>query len=137
MVTVYKAWISQRTYCKYVTLFQFLSHDIPLFEGIISDLFPGVTLPQPDYHALESALKSNMIKDSLQVVPWFMEKIIQIYDMILVRHGLMIVGDPIGGKSSALRTLGKALADLNEKGLMEEQKVQPVTDMPVILYNIL
>ena len=43
--------------------------------------------------------------------------------MILVRHGLMIVGDPIGGKSSALHTLKSALGDLNDQGLMEEHKV--------------
>jgi dynein heavy chain len=43
--------------------------------------------------------------------------------MILVRHGLMIVGDPIGGKSTALITLKNALGELCTQGLMEEQSV--------------
>ncbi|XP_064633532.1 dynein axonemal heavy chain 3-like isoform X2 [Lineus longissimus] len=106
-----------------VNLPKFLSPDIPLFEGIISDLFPGVELPKPDYGHLESALIDVLKSMGLQPVPWFIEKVIQIYDMILVRHGLMIVGDPIGGKSSAFKSLAKALGNLRELGLMEENAV--------------
>ncbi|XP_064605237.1 dynein axonemal heavy chain 3-like isoform X2 [Liolophura sinensis] len=108
---------------KDVNLPKFLSHDIPLFEGIISDLFPEVTLPQPEYGQLENALKDNILKMNLQPVPWFIEKIMQIYDMILVRHGLMVVGDPIGGKTSGLKVLAGALQDLNSQQLMDEYKV--------------
>ena len=63
---------------KYCFLFQFLSHDIPLFEGIISDLFPGVELPKPDYGALETAVVKNIEKRNLQAVPYSIEKIIQV-----------------------------------------------------------
>ena len=44
--------------------------------------------------------------------------------MILVRHGLMVVGGPIAGKSSALKVLGKSLGDLYRQNLMEEFPVQ-------------
>ena len=46
--------------------------------------------------------------------------VFQIYDMILVRHGLMIVGDPLAGKTSSFKVLSEALGDLHEQGLMEE-----------------
>ena len=52
--------------------------DVSLFEGIISDLFPGVELPQPDYGVFLDALKASIAKRHLQPVPWFIEKIIQV-----------------------------------------------------------
>ena len=43
--------------------------------------------------------------------------------MILVRHGLMIVGDAIGGKTSAFKVLAESLGELHTKKQMEEHKV--------------
>jgi hypothetical protein len=40
--------------------------------------------------------------------------------MILVRHGLMVVGNPFAGKSMILDILKKSLTDLCGLGLMGE-----------------
>ncbi|KAM4656706.1 dynein axonemal heavy chain 3 [Amazona ochrocephala] len=95
-----------------VNLAKFLAQDVPLFQGIISDLFPGVVLPAPHYDLFIKAVTENIIKMDLQPVPWFIGKIIQIYEMMLVRHGFMIVGDAMSGKTSAYKVLAGALGDL-------------------------
>ena len=56
--------------------------------------------------------------------------------MILVRHGLMIVGDPLGGKSSAFKSLAKSLGDLNEQGLMDEFKVRKLLSEVLLVEKV-
>ncbi|XP_075130611.1 dynein axonemal heavy chain 3-like [Leptodactylus fuscus] len=106
-----------------VNLPKFLSHDVPLFDSIISDLFPGVVLPTPDHGSLEVSIREITRKMNLQPVPCFIKKIIQIYEMMLVRHGFMVIGSPFGGKTSALKVLAEVLKDLETKGLMNEHGV--------------
>ncbi|GAX82307.1 hypothetical protein CEUSTIGMA_g9736.t1 [Chlamydomonas eustigma] len=99
-----------------VNLPKFLDEDVPLFEGILSDLFPGVQLPAIDYLDITEALTANAIKAGLQPLPSFIEKAIQLYEMVVVRHGLMLVGQSFGMKTSCIRVLAAALTDMQAAG---------------------
>ena len=99
-----------------VNLPKFLAHDLPLFRGIMSDLFPGKSKPVIDYGLLFRSIAHSIEVLGLQPHPWFVEKVIQLYEMIVVRHGLMIVGPTMGGKTSNWKVLQQALTRLKEVG---------------------
>ncbi|KOB75452.1 Uncharacterized protein OBRU01_07490, partial [Operophtera brumata] len=86
--------------------------DVPLFIGIYSDLFPGVEVPQPDRAEMMRCINKEVEKRNLQPTEWYLEKIVQIYEMMLVRHGFMVVGPPMGGKTQAYQSLAESLRAL-------------------------
>ena len=103
---------------------KFLSHDLPLFEGIAKDLFPTTTLPTPDYVNMLAALHSSCEEANLQPTSYFLQKTIELYEMIVVRHGLMVVGLSYGAKTRSYRTLAASLGKLCERGENDENKVR-------------
>lgn len=66
-------------------------------------LFAGVSLPEVDYENLRFAIIDNCMKANLQPLESFITKTIQLYEMIIVRHGLMLVGYSFGMKTSSWR----------------------------------
>ena len=38
---------------------KFMAQDLPLFDGIMSDLFPGIERPDIDYGALMQSIKTS------------------------------------------------------------------------------
>ncbi|KAI9175897.1 hypothetical protein H9P43_006261 [Blastocladiella emersonii ATCC 22665] len=90
---------------------KFLAEDVPLFNGIISDLFPGIPFPKGDHAALLVSLGKICEKNHLLPEDSFLQKCLQMYDTINVRHGMMLVGPTGGGKTCCYRVLRDALAD--------------------------
>ncbi|XP_031463952.1 dynein heavy chain 12, axonemal isoform X1 [Phasianus colchicus] len=102
---------------------KFLSCDIPLFMGITSDLFPGIKLPDADYKDFLECASECCIRHNVQPVKAFVEKMIQTYEMMIVRHGFMLVGESFSGKTKVLHVLADTLSLMKERGYGEEEKV--------------
>ncbi|GFS25719.1 dynein heavy chain 6, axonemal [Elysia marginata] len=104
---------------------KFLSHDAALFQAILSDLFPGVSIPEHDYGKVKEEIIGVQQKMQLQLVEPQIVKVIQLYETMIVRHGVMLVGPTGGGKTTVLKILQKTLTNLHEQG-MSGDFYQPV-----------
>ncbi len=103
-------------------------HDIPFFQAILQDLFPGVEVPEHDYGKFQSVVEEVTESFKLQIVPAQVAKVIQFYETLVVRHGVMLVGPTGGGKTTVYRILAKTLETLSGIPEMAEQHpdYQPV-----------
>ncbi|PIN96877.1 hypothetical protein AB205_0080180, partial [Aquarana catesbeiana] len=95
---------------------KFLTDDADLFSGIISDLFPGVIIPEHDYGSLQSTIIDVMLARGLQPVARMVHKVIQFFETMIVRHGVMLVGPTGGGKTTVYQILADALTALFKAG---------------------
>ncbi|XP_054635035.1 dynein axonemal heavy chain 6 isoform X2 [Dunckerocampus dactyliophorus] len=91
---------------------KFLTDDAELFGGILSDLFPGVCIPEHDYGILHSTIVDCIVKRNLQPLATMVNKVIQLYETMIVRHGVMLVGPTGGGKTAVYTVLADTLVTL-------------------------
>ncbi|MCI4377271.1 hypothetical protein PGIGA_G00201730 [Pangasianodon gigas] len=92
------------------------SVDLPLFNGIIQDLFPAVETPTIDYGKLRETIEAELRQSGLQVTPFTLTKVIQMYETKNSRHSSMIVGKTGSGKTVTWRILQNTLCTMHRKG---------------------
>jgi dynein heavy chain len=92
---------------------KFLADDAVLFRGILSDLFPGVVLPEHDYGRLQLEIEKAIVARDLQLEKCQVKKVIQLLETMMVRHGLMLVGPTGGGKTTTYEVLKDTLTNLH------------------------
>jgi dynein heavy chain len=95
-----------------VNIPKFTMNDVPLFLSITSDLFPSTILPEQNYGNLLISLNTAIKDDHLQPETNYINKCIQLFDTINVRHGLMVVGAAFSGKTKVFQTLATAMSSL-------------------------
>eukprot|EP01065_Artemidia_motanka_P041381 TRINITY_DN5358_c0_g5_i2.p1 TRINITY_DN5358_c0_g5~~TRINITY_DN5358_c0_g5_i2.p1 ORF type:complete len:1991 (+),score=712.52 TRINITY_DN5358_c0_g5_i2:84-6056(+) len=95
---------------------KFLRDDTVLFQALIRDLFPSVEIQEVSQELLEQFIRESLKTNGHQVVDSFVTKVVQVYDTMVVRHGMMTVGDTDTGKTTILETLKEALTNLKKAG---------------------
>jgi dynein heavy chain len=105
-----------------VNLPKFTQNDIPLFKSISNDLFRDVQPPITDYSVLKKQISEECELKTIMPEEIFITKCIQVYETLLVRHGLMLVGQTFSGKTCVLKCLKDSLTKLDGIGSYRRTK---------------
>lgn len=115
---------------------KFVKQDVPLFQGLLNDLFPQLKVPREGNPKLKEAIMKYFDDNQMHskyedIYQLQVDKVMQLYETMLTRHSTMIVGPTGGGKSVVLNCLAEAqktaldlpttLLPLNPKAITTEE----------------
>uniref|UniRef100_H3DKJ5 Dynein axonemal heavy chain 7 n=1 Tax=Tetraodon nigroviridis TaxID=99883 RepID=H3DKJ5_TETNG len=105
---------------KLISFYITKQHKVVIF---LTSLFPGISLPEADYKSFLEAADQCCKIHNVQPTEFFLNKMIQTYEMMIVRHGFMLVGEPFAGKTKVLHVLAETMTLLNTNGHTDKEKV--------------
>ncbi|CAE7303949.1 ODA4 [Symbiodinium necroappetens] len=112
------SWVKDRT-CS--------SQDLPIFQRLIQDLFPGVKAKpflDPKFRKVcEDTVKAR----GLQPDGGFLDKVVDFLDILKVRHCCFIIGPTGAGKTEIWRSLEMALIAIGEDCKWEQVNPKAIT----------
>jgi dynein heavy chain 1, cytosolic len=86
--------------------------DVETLKAIEGDCFPGIEYVPAVLEKLEAAIRKQANEQSLTLTDTWMTKILQLYQIQLIHHGVMMVGDSGSGKSAIWKVLLRALQEV-------------------------
>jgi len=112
-----------------MNLSKLVADDVPLFLALLKDLFPKVKdPPKKVYESIERGTK--MLVERHKLIHWdsWVLKVIQLYETSLVRHGFMLVGPTLCGKSEIMGVLTGAISEDGTQTRMIVMNPKAITD---------
>uniref|UniRef100_A0A673T414 Dynein axonemal heavy chain 14 n=1 Tax=Suricata suricatta TaxID=37032 RepID=A0A673T414_SURSU len=109
---------------------KFLPQDVPLFEKIIADIFPGATVLTVNQAALEKVISTAAQQLGLYQWPAQNKNVIQFYNQLQICVGVMLVGPTGGGKTTVRRILERALTLLPVEDVLLTEERESISQIP-------
>lgn len=106
---------------------KFVSDDVGRFSALLNDVFPSVDEIKTSMNDFNTALKAVCDREGLQYHPDWAEKCVQLYESSIVRHGIMVVGPPRTGKSTAIEAVAQTLTMLGQKTSIWKMNPKSIT----------
>ncbi|NXG00005.1 DYH17 protein, partial [Sakesphorus luctuosus] len=104
-----------------------VTDDLPVFMGLIGDLFPALDVPRKRDLNFEKVIRESVLELKLQAEEKFVLKVVQLEELLQVRHSVFVIGNAGCGKSQVLRSLNKTYQTLKRKPVAVDLDPKAVT----------
>lgn len=105
-----------------------VTDDVPVFMGLIGDLFPALDIPRKRNLEFEATIKKSTIEMGLQPEEGFILKVVQLEELFAVRHSVFIIGFAGTGKTEVWKTLNKTYQNQKRKPTYNDLNPKAVTN---------
>ncbi|VDI07166.1 dynein heavy chain, axonemal [Mytilus galloprovincialis] len=105
-----------------------VTDDIPVFMGLIGDLFPALNVPRKRNMDFERDIRQAVLDLKLQPEENFILKIVQLQELSDVRHSVFILGQAGVGKSMVWQSLYKTYKNRGQKPVSIDLDPKAVTN---------
>ena len=106
--------------------------DVKLLTSLINDLFNQARSERAEHPGVSNVIKRVTVDMGLQVEEAVFEKVIQLYETSLVRHGIMVIGPAASGKSMIYEVLLRALSQVDRPHKAFRMNPKAITDKEVV-----
>ncbi|XP_063098488.1 dynein axonemal heavy chain 9 isoform X2 [Cavia porcellus] len=105
-----------------------VTDDLPVFMGLIGDLFPALEVPRRRDLNFEALVRKAVVDLKLQAEDHFVLKVVQLEELLAVRHSVFVVGGAGTGKSQVLRSLHKTYQIMKRRPVWTDLNPKAVTN---------
>jgi len=105
-----------------------ITEDMSVFMGLINDLFPGLDVPRKCDVTFEGQCKQAVLDLKFQAEENFVLKLVQLDELLFVRHSVFVIGNAGAGKSAVLKSLNKTYANQKKRPFWVDLNPKVVTN---------
>ncbi|XP_037547527.1 dynein heavy chain 9, axonemal [Nematolebias whitei] len=105
-----------------------VTDDVPVFMGLIGDLFPSLDVPRKRDLDFERHVKQSVLDLKLQAEDNFVLKVVQLDELLAVRHSVFVVGNAATGKSQVMRSLHRTYQNMKRRPVWADLNPKAVTN---------
>ncbi|XP_046432396.1 dynein beta chain, ciliary-like [Neodiprion fabricii] len=105
-----------------------VTDDVPVFMGLIGDLFPALDVPRKRDPDFEKGVKTAALDLKMQPEDGFVLKVVQLEELFNVRHSVFIIGFAGTGKTQVWKTLNRTYFNQKRKPYYNDLNPKAVTN---------